>query len=101
MQAFIGRDTAGRAANVQWLVKGGPSEPLPGRQNRVRGRVMPIRLDQLVAKRFGLSRRVAREAIRNGRIDLAGQRSDEPGLAVESDAAVAFFPNRPKARKVA
>ena len=61
---------------------------------------MPIRLDQLVAKRFGLSRR-AREAIRNGRIDLAGQRSDEPGLAVEFDAAIAFFPNRPKARKVA
>ena len=60
---------------------------------------MPIRLDQLVAKRFGLSRR-PREAIRNGRIDLAGQRSDEPGLAVESDTAVAFFPNRPKARKV-
>ncbi|HJZ53557.1 MAG TPA: RluA family pseudouridine synthase, partial [Gemmataceae bacterium] len=62
---------------------------------------MPIRLDQLVARRFGLSRRAAREAIRNGRIDLAGQRSDEPGLAVESDAAIAFFPNRPKARKVA
>lgn len=61
---------------------------------------MPIRLDQLVAKRFGLSRRAAREAIRNGRIDLAGQRSDEPGLAVEFDAAIAFFPNRPRARKV-
>ena len=62
---------------------------------------MPIRLDQLVAKRFGLSRRAAREAIRNGRIDLAGQRNDEPGLAVEPDAAIAFYPNRPKARKVA
>jgi 23S rRNA pseudouridine1911/1915/1917 synthase len=62
---------------------------------------MPIRLDQLVAKRFGLSRRAARETIRNGRIDLAGQRSDEPSLAVESDAAIAFFPDRPKARKVA
>jgi 23S rRNA pseudouridine1911/1915/1917 synthase len=62
---------------------------------------MPIRLDQLVAERFGLSRRAAREAIRNGRIDLAGQRSDEPGLTVELDAAIAFFPNRPKARKVA
>ncbi len=61
---------------------------------------MPIRLDQLVATRFGLSRRAAREAIRNGRIDLAGQRCDEPGLAVEPDAAVEFFPNRPRARKV-
>ena len=60
---------------------------------------MPIRLDQLVAKRSAC--RGPREAIRNGRIDLAGERSDEPGLAVESDAAVAFFPNRPKARKVA
>src|SRR5262249_30672352 len=62
---------------------------------------MPIRLDQLVAKRFGLSRRAARGAIRNGRIDLAGQPCDSPGLAVESGAAIAFFPNRPKARKVA
>jgi 23S rRNA pseudouridine1911/1915/1917 synthase len=62
---------------------------------------MPIRLDQVVAKRFGLSRRAAREAIRNGRIDLAGQRSDEPGLAVEPDAAIAFCPNRPKVREVA
>jgi 23S rRNA pseudouridine1911/1915/1917 synthase len=62
---------------------------------------MLIRMDQLVAERFGLSRRAAREAIRNGRIDLAGRRCDEPGLFVEPDAAVAFFPNRPKARKVA
>ena len=35
---------------------------------------MAIRLDKLVAERFGLSRRAAQEAIRNGRVDLAGMR---------------------------
>jgi 23S rRNA pseudouridine1911/1915/1917 synthase len=61
---------------------------------------MPIRLDKLVAERFQLSRRAAQEAVRNGRIDLAGQRCDEPGREVEPDAPIEFFPNRPKARKV-
>jgi 23S rRNA pseudouridine1911/1915/1917 synthase len=61
---------------------------------------MPIRLDKLVAERFGLSRRAAQEAVRNGRIDLGGGRCDEPGREVETDADVQFFPNRPKARKV-
>jgi 23S rRNA pseudouridine1911/1915/1917 synthase len=61
---------------------------------------MPIRLDKLVAGRFSLSRRAAQEAIRNGRVDLAGLRCDAPGREVEADAHVAFFPNRPKARKV-
>lgn len=40
------------------------------------------------------------EAIRNGRIDLDGQRCDEPGRMVGADSAVAFFPNRPRERKV-
>src|SRR4051794_1906794 len=61
---------------------------------------MPIRLDKLVSERFGLSRRAAQEAIRNGRIDLAGERCDEPGREVGAGATVEFFPNRPKARKV-
>jgi 23S rRNA pseudouridine1911/1915/1917 synthase len=61
---------------------------------------MTIRLDKLVADRFGLSRRAAQEAIRNGRIDLAGDRCDEPGREVEADAPIEFFPNRPKVRKV-
>ena len=61
---------------------------------------MPIRLDKLVAGRFSLSRRAAQEAIRNGRVDLAGARCDEPGREVEPGAAVEFFPSRPKARKV-
>lgn len=62
---------------------------------------MPIRLDKLVAERFGLSRRAAQDAVRNGRIDLDGERCDEPGREVDPDAPLAFFPNRPKARKVA
>ncbi len=62
--------------------------------------LMPIRIDKLASERFSLSRRAAQEAIRNGRIELDGQRCDEPGREVEPDAAIAFFPNRPKARKV-
>ena len=61
---------------------------------------MSIRLDKLVAERFGLSRRASQEAIRNGRVDLSGGRCDEPGREVEPDAQLAYFPSRPKARKV-
>ena len=61
---------------------------------------MPIRLDKLASERFGLSRRAAQDAVRNGRVDLDGERCDEPGREVEPSAAIAFFPNRPKARKV-
>jgi 23S rRNA pseudouridine1911/1915/1917 synthase len=61
---------------------------------------MDIRLDKLVSERFGLSRRAAQEAVRNGRVDLAGVRCDEPGRLVAPEAAVTFDPNRPKARKV-
>jgi 23S rRNA pseudouridine1911/1915/1917 synthase len=60
-----------------------------------------MRIDKLVAERFGLSRRAAQEAVRNGRVDLAGDRCDEPGREVEPDAPVAYFPNRPKERTVA
>src|SRR5690349_18111063 len=69
----------------------------PGRGN-VR---MPIRLDKLVSERFGLSRRAAQEAVRNGRIDVGGECCGEPGREVDADAAVEFFPSRPKARTVA
>lgn len=61
---------------------------------------MPIRLDKLVSEKFGLSRRSAREAVLNGRIDLEGHRCDEPGREVEPDAPVSYDPNRPKARRV-
>jgi 23S rRNA pseudouridine1911/1915/1917 synthase len=62
---------------------------------------MPIRLDKLVAERFGLSRRAAQDAVRNGRIDVAGDHCDEPGREVEPGTPIEFFPNRPKARTVA
>jgi 23S rRNA pseudouridine1911/1915/1917 synthase len=62
---------------------------------------MPIRLDKLVAEQFGLSRRAAQDAVRNGRIDVAGDRCDEPGREIEPGTTVEFFPNRPKARTVA
>jgi 23S rRNA pseudouridine1911/1915/1917 synthase len=61
---------------------------------------MPIRLDKLVAARFGLSRRAAQDAIRNGRVEVAGHPCDEPGREVAEDTPVAFFPSRPKQRKV-
>ena len=60
-----------------------------------------MRLDKLVSERFGLSRRAAQDAVRNGRIDVAGVCCDEPGREVASGAAVAYFPSRPKARTVA
>ena len=59
------------------------------------------RLDKLVADRFGLSRRGAMDAVRNGRVDVDGERCDEPGRDVGPGASVEFFPNRPKARAVA
>jgi 23S rRNA pseudouridine1911/1915/1917 synthase len=62
---------------------------------------MPVRLDKLVAERFGLSRSAAQEAVRNGRIDVAGAPCNEPGRTVEFEALVEFFPSRPKARTVA
>ncbi|GIW89393.1 MAG: pseudouridine synthase [Isosphaeraceae bacterium] len=61
---------------------------------------MATRLDQLVAQRFGLSRSAAREAIRNGRVDLDGERCDQPGRLVPPDAALRYNPHRPKARRV-
>ncbi len=62
---------------------------------------VPIRLDKLVSERFQLSRRAAQEAVRNGRVDVEGDRCDEPGREVEPGATIAFFPNRPQLRKVA
>jgi 23S rRNA pseudouridine1911/1915/1917 synthase len=59
------------------------------------------RLDKLVADRFQLSRRAAQEAVRNGRVDLDGERCDEPGRDVAPASTIEFFPNRPQVRKVA
>jgi 23S rRNA pseudouridine1911/1915/1917 synthase len=60
----------------------------------------PVRLDKLLADRFGLSRRAAQDAVRNGKVDLDGDRCDEPGQLVPPGAEIKFDPNRPKARKV-
>jgi len=59
-----------------------------------------VRLDKLVAQRFGLSRRAAGDAVLNGRIDLEGQLCDEPGRLVPPESVLRFNPNRPKERKV-
>ncbi|MFO0952014.1 MAG: RluA family pseudouridine synthase [Isosphaeraceae bacterium] len=62
---------------------------------------MTMRLDKLVSEKFGLSRRAAQDAVRNGRVDVEGTRCDEPGREVTAETPVEFHPNRPKARAVA
>jgi 23S rRNA pseudouridine1911/1915/1917 synthase len=59
-----------------------------------------VRLDLLVSRRFGLSRRAARDAIRAGRIDAGGVPRDEPGLDVPEDTALSHHPDRPQRRRV-
>ncbi len=56
-----------------------------------------MRLDKLVSVRFGLSRRQAQDAVRLGRVDLAGQPCLEPGREVEPGSPLSFWPDRPKA----
>ena len=59
-----------------------------------------MRLDLLVSRRFGLSRRAARDAVRTGRVDVGGTPRDEPGFDVPEDAEIRFDPGRPERRKV-
>jgi 23S rRNA pseudouridine1911/1915/1917 synthase len=59
-----------------------------------------MRLDFVVARRWGLSRRAAREAVRAGRVDVGGAACDEPGREVEEEVALAFHPNRPARHRV-
>jgi 23S rRNA pseudouridine1911/1915/1917 synthase len=59
-----------------------------------------MRLDLAVAQKFGLSRRVAREAVRSGRVDVDGAACDEPGREVTEQAALLFHPDRPLRRRV-
>ena len=54
-----------------------------------------MRLDLAVTRRFGLSRRAAREAVRAGRVDVAGETRDEPGAEIAEDAPLAHHPDRP------
>jgi 23S rRNA pseudouridine1911/1915/1917 synthase len=59
-----------------------------------------VRLDLAVSGRFGLSRRAAREAVRAGRVDLAGVPQDQPGLEIPGQAPLAYHPERPARRRV-
>ena len=59
-----------------------------------------MRLDLVVSRRFGLSRRAARDAVRAGRIDVAGEATDEPGADVPEDVALRYDANRPERRRV-
>jgi 23S rRNA pseudouridine1911/1915/1917 synthase len=59
-----------------------------------------VRLDQEVSRRFSLSRRAARDAVRRGRVDVDGTTVSEPGLAVPPGAAIELHANRPVRRAV-
>lgn len=59
-----------------------------------------MRLDLLVSRRFDLSRRAARDAVRSGRVDVQGSPRDEPGLDVPEDVEVRFDRDRPERRRV-
>ncbi len=55
-----------------------------------------MRLDRAIAERFGLSRRAAQEAVRQGRVDVEGNACREPGREVKAEAILTFDPNRPR-----
>jgi 23S rRNA pseudouridine1911/1915/1917 synthase len=55
-----------------------------------------MRLDEWVAKRFGLSRRGAREAIARGQVDVAGEICLEPGREINPEVPLCYFPARPR-----
>jgi 23S rRNA pseudouridine1911/1915/1917 synthase len=59
-------------------------------------RATTMRLDKLLVKRFGLSRRQAREAVWRGCVDVAGRICLEPGVEVQPDAPIAYAPGRPR-----
>ncbi|HEX4439662.1 MAG TPA: RluA family pseudouridine synthase [Thermoanaerobaculia bacterium] len=59
-----------------------------------------MRLDLEVSRRFGLSRRAAREAVRSGRVDVGGETASLPGAEIAEDARVEFVPDRPSRRAV-
>jgi 23S rRNA pseudouridine1911/1915/1917 synthase len=59
-----------------------------------------MRLDLAVSQKFHLSRRAAREAVRSGRVDVAGKPCDEPGQDVPPDADLRFHADRPLRRHV-
>jgi 23S rRNA pseudouridine1911/1915/1917 synthase len=58
--------------------------------------MMSLRVDKLVAERFGLTRRGAREAVLRGQIDVAGETCVEPGREIEPETLLEYCPNRPR-----
>lgn len=61
---------------------------------------MGERLDKVVAHRFKLSRRLAREAIQRGRVDVGGEPCLDPARPVAPGVEVAHHPNRPRPETV-
>jgi 23S rRNA pseudouridine1911/1915/1917 synthase len=59
-----------------------------------------MRLDQVVAEKYSLSRRKSREYIETGRVDLEGATCREPGLSVADGTAVRLDLNRPAVARV-
>jgi 23S rRNA pseudouridine1911/1915/1917 synthase len=59
-----------------------------------------VRLDLAAATAFNLPRRAAREAVRAGRIDVAGVTRSEPGLDVPPESTLTFHPDRPARYRV-
>jgi 23S rRNA pseudouridine1911/1915/1917 synthase len=55
-----------------------------------------MRLDQGVAKQFGLSRRGAQEAVWRGQVDVAGQTCLVPGRQIDPEAPLTYRPDRPR-----
>lgn len=58
------------------------------------------RLDKVVAERFKLSRRLAREAIQRGRVDVGGELCLDPARTVAPGDEIAHHPNRPRPETV-
>jgi len=56
-----------------------------------------MRLDKRIAQLFGLSRRAAQEAVRQGQVDVSGQPCLDPALEVEPQAQPVYHANRPRA----
>jgi len=59
-----------------------------------------VRLDLAASKAFDLPRRAAREAVRAGRVDVAGVTHSEPGLDVPLESPLTFHPDRPARYRV-
>ncbi len=56
-----------------------------------------MRLDKRIADQFGLSRRAALAAVRQGQVDVDGQSCLEPAQEVLPQAEVVYHANRPRA----